>query len=584
MSYKKEEKELPNATELNTKIAFINESKGSQKLAKNEVSTKTENEGVNEKLEEAVDQENSSFTPFDENYKPKNLLHTPIMYSYSIKEMLDLEECSLADEANMQAVKNKLPIKSFWRLKAKPNSRDKYNNNGTQSKNQHGSHFGAFGGANFFSNDSNKQKGGRNNNDDFHSDGKTRKQKNNRRRRSQAGGNTSGSFGHSGSFGQKSDADLEEELELLKLEEEMGPSGNSMHDFEAWKLKMRQLERKKKGLPPIETPEDGALPDDSFGQSQRSHDPMAGFFNMNSPQGMASEELEPKSQDANKKSNDIKHKSSSRFTSFFSEASGSPVPVVSDQVDTPPVADSAPQNSPAVVSTSQNSKMLSFFNSKNVEQTSANPNSSEGFPDQPFITSQQQLQQQPLGPPPGIAMNTRLGGPPHSSGENSFFFEKLLSKGKYENQSPNPAAMQGGATNVFPGPNNFPQPQGKNPPIHMPGTAGMAPPIFSAHQAQQPMGQPSYQQPNGNRENPAKLHGQSRPAGNVNNMPHPNMFPHMMYGMPPPPFMQGGAPPSGFPPNGFPPNNMPFPNGFPANNIPGNGLPPFFQDQMMHPK
>ncbi|KAL6940552.1 hypothetical protein ACO0QE_004458 [Hanseniaspora vineae] len=581
MSYKEEKEELSKANEFQTKIAFIDKSKGPQRLAKTEFFTDKEKEGFNEKIEEAADQENTTFIPFDENYKPKSLLHTPIMYSYSIKEMLDLEERSLADEANMQTVRNKLPVKSFWRLKAKPNSRDKYNNNGSQTKSQHGSHFGAFGANNYFSNDSNKQKNGRNHNDEFHSDNKTRKQKNNRRRRSQAGGSASGSFNRSGSFGQKSDADLEDEMELLKLEEEMDTSGNSMHDFEAWKLKMKQLERKKKGLPPVEASENFTVSDDPYRQNQKAHDSMASFFNLNSSQVTASEELEPSSKDPNMKTNDIKHKSSSRFTSFFNEASGSPAPLLGDQKNTPLSVASASQNSSPVVSTSQSSKMLSFFNSKNVDEPPVKQNPLGGSPAEVFSTSQQH-QQQPLGPPPGIALNTRPGAPPQSSGENSFFFEKLLSKGKYETQQPNPLTNQGAPSNVFPGPSNF-QTQAKNPSTHMPLTPGMVPPNFSAHQPQQHINQPPYQQPNANHENPAEFYGQAHPAGS-NNMPHPNMFPHMMYGMPPPPFMQGGALPNGFPPNGVPPNNMPFPNGFPANKMPGNGFPPFFQDQMMHPK
>ena len=35
---------------------------------------------------------------------------------------------------------------------------------------------------------------------------------------------------------------------MIALEEEIGSAPNSMMDFEAWKAKMKEMERKKKGL------------------------------------------------------------------------------------------------------------------------------------------------------------------------------------------------------------------------------------------------------------------------------------------------------------------------------------------------
>lgn len=56
-----------------------------------------------------------------------------------------------------------------------------------------------------------------------------------------------------GSYIEENDINANND-DLIALEEEIGSSPNSMMDFEAWKAKMKDMERKKKGLAPLSDP------------------------------------------------------------------------------------------------------------------------------------------------------------------------------------------------------------------------------------------------------------------------------------------------------------------------------------------
>lgn len=445
------------------------------------------------------------------DYKPPATLNKQNIYS--INELISISK--QLPEGHVEEIVLTLPKKKFWRL----NHKQPDHNNQGKTMGRRGSNKGLNGSGNI------KGFPGEDTNNVF-------EKKGNRGKYSRiANGKKNGKFGkhERNGFMEEKDVTVNHD-DLQALEGEFEPTGNSMADFESWKAKMKEMERKKKGLPAAE-PSTNKKPSlsttsssisDFLGLNKTSNDTAINQSRSDSV------ELEKKSSDdensnLNKEFNADSTKGSySRFSSFFTQSSSSSsLPTLGNTNDSENTGNKSDQTTlgegpphsrnPNVPG---GSKLLSFFNKEastpkaSTSQTSLNTqngrhnsiNSSvvppsqlhEQVPSQaqirlPEQQLQQGQQQQPLQrvvPPPSLPSSAVA---PDQLQTNNAFFQNLLSKGELQNQKrkqqpgPPPGVMlpPGGKSSIPFGqqPPGVP-PQGGQPPAGM----GMSAPF--------PMGMP----------------------------------------------------------------------------------------------
>ncbi|AET38652.1 Eap1p Ecym_3149 [Eremothecium cymbalariae DBVPG len=300
--------------------------------------------------------------PFSIEYKPGLSKKQSV---YSVSELLKLQN-NIPDDVTSNILLT-LPKKSFWRLSGRGYHEGKHSHN----------HGGKDSG-------SHDKKSSRN-----------RNSRNNGRRNNQ--NNNGGNL-------RNPNHDSSKEVsrdELLAMEEELQPTGNSMADFEKWRAQVKELERKKKGLLRSELKQE---------DSMKATTSLSDFFNFKKEESSAFEELEP-----SKTSSATPKGSSSRFSSFFSNASISAVSAAQESNK------SVPANSHPEPSTQTSSfRLMSLFNKE--EKSDNSPVNSPSTPGTPVTSPQeksQHTQQQPY------AIQTS-----NSPEQSNQFFQSLMTKGK----------------------------------------------------------------------------------------------------------------------------------------------------------
>ncbi|SCW00785.1 LAFE_0C11936g1_1 [Lachancea fermentati] len=250
---------------------------------------------------------NENLSKYNVDFKPSS---SSKQHIYSIRELLQISKD--VPEKLSNSISGSLPKKSFWRLSSR--------------------HPDGSGGSNH-----------KTNNFRIAEPGSEKKAHRSR-------GSRNGRRGSKFSKGEKhyvEEKDIKvNNDDLLALEEEIKPTGNSISDFENWKAKMKELERRKKGLPPLEKNEASERPPLDTNRSSLSD-----FFNLKKENSSNFEELE--SSDGHV---DTPKGSSSRFSSFFSSASSSTPNIAHSSIAQPPT----PKEDEARSATG--SRVLSFFN------------------------------------------------------------------------------------------------------------------------------------------------------------------------------------------------------------------------------
>ncbi|AAS53794.2 AFR423Cp [Eremothecium gossypii ATCC 10895] len=333
---------------------------------------------------------------FTVDYKPQS---TCKQHVYSVNELLKLQNKGTPLAADILA---SLPKKSFWRLTGRGHH---------EGRNSHGGN--------------NKE-------------GAPHDKKSSRHRNSRNGARRNNQHNNV----RNNTHDLSKEVsrdELLAMEEELQPTGNSMADFEKWRAQVKVLERKKKGLLPIENkPEDKTKPSSSLSE----------FFNFKREGVPAAplEELEPsESRFATPKG------SSSRFSSFFSNASMSSNNGAQEANKAVPAA-------PAPEATQQTGgfRLMSLFNKEEKSPGSSSqppatpatgtPTTQEaGTSQQPFVIHSNKLTDQSnqflqslmtKGKSTTIRQEpTGQSGSPHSNPQQQYL-EKMSTSGKQQANAP----------------------------------------------------------------------------------------------------------------------------------------------------
>ncbi|CAR29159.1 hypothetical protein ZYGR_0Z00800 [Zygosaccharomyces rouxii] len=451
------------------------------------------------------------------DYKPPITLNKQNVYS--INELISISK--QLPEGLVEEIVFTLPKKKFWRL----NHKQPDHANQGKPMGHRGSNKGLNGSSN------GKGFSGEDTNSLFEKKGNKGKYSR------MANGKKNGKFvKHERSgFMEEKDINVNHD-DLQALEEEFEPTGNSMADFESWKAKMKEMERRKKGLPPAE----------SSGNSKPSlsatSSSISDFLGLNKIQNdTATNPAQPESIETEKSLDDEINNlnkdlhsdsgkgSYSRFSSFFTQSSSSSsLPTMRNSHDPENLANkNSHSNIGESTPNSRNpsvpggSKLLSFFNkeagtpkgsrnqaSLNTEDVRQKPiNSSVVPPSQPHgqvppqppirlpeqqlqhrqhqqhhqqLQQQQQQQQQRVMPPPVIA--------PDQLQTNNAFFQNLLSKGELQNQKgtgpsgPPPGVMlppPGGQSGI---------PLGQQPPRV--SAQGGQPPAGMGMSAPFPMGMP----------------------------------------------------------------------------------------------
>lgn len=243
---------------------------------------------------------------YHNNYKPDN---SGKQHIYSIDELLGLSKS--IPEKLIIAVSSELPKKSFWRLSSKT-SESGIGNHHRHNQRMH-------------NNESYERK---------HQRGRNNKGNSNRR--------------NSKKYIEEKDVEVNND-ELLKLEEQMLPTGNSIADFENWRAKMKELERKRKGLPQLESSEI------EKSEPLASANSLSDFFNLKKEDNKTFEELESlENLSATQKC------SSSRFSSFFNNSSNAAPDKISNDIHlTSQKTETVP---------TPGSRLMSLFNKETVNE------------------------------------------------------------------------------------------------------------------------------------------------------------------------------------------------------------------------
>lgn len=479
------------------------------------------------------------------DYKPENCVNKK--HVYSINELLAFSK-QIPEGASDEIV-NLLPKKKFWRL--------------NRRYSDHGAHGKGLGHRNVRGFNS-----GVNSRPVSTEDGafERRNSKSKATRPSKRGNK----HGKNGFPLEEKDIAVNNE-DLLALEGEFEPTGNSMADFETWKAKMKEMEMKKKGLISNETAKKEPVQGISATSSSISD-----FLNLNSKRveesALMSTALEEQSFESEKNGSQKSEgqtepvaATSSRFSSFFNNSASS--------VSLPPAKPAEAPKEPTVKSVestssiSSGSRLMSFFNKDQEprEQTpvySEKPKEHSKFvPPPPGFARQDEPKGQPNIPP-----QFSMGSMPPQSQTNNAFFQGLLNKGKL---SDSPVAAPPGV----PVPSNQPPhllnqgPRlGQAPPRNVnvpPGFyMGMPPPGFAP-----PMQGGAVQGPNrlpmmanvsegnGPSNSSEKKKGSQQPLAQQQLPMQPGMYPQFVPGMAPPGFPPMQGMPKGFNPNMFVPSN-----------------------------
>ncbi|CUS21360.1 LAQU0S03e00782g1_1 [Lachancea quebecensis] len=297
-----------------------------------------------------------------EEFKPQSETKK---YVYSMKELMKISKM-VSESAKSGATAN-LPKKSFWRLTSRhPEIRqvESTGGNGNGHKND-GSSRGQDSGS--------EKKGHR-----------ARNSRNGRRGSKFSKGEKP--------FVEEKDIKVNND-ELLALEEEIKPTGNSITDFENWRAKMKELERKKKGI---------ASKSSTGGQDRppltNNSSSISDFFNLKKESSSTFEELEPQGTP----SENMKG-SHSRFSSFFNSTPSPGLSGAQSTVAKPPT----PREEDA--RPAAGSRILSFFDKMDSQKYAATSV-------EPSVQAAEQVPQ-------------AKAAPVHEQ-TNNHFFQGLLNKGK----------------------------------------------------------------------------------------------------------------------------------------------------------
>lgn len=505
------------------------------------------------------------------DYKPKDCINKK--HVYSINELLAISK-QMPEEISEEII-NLLPKKKFWRL--------------NRRYSDHGAHGKGVGSRNVRNFNQGLNPRPLSNEDGVY---ERRNSKSKTARSSHAKRNKHGKNDKNGFILEEKDIAVNNE-DLLALEGEFEPTGNSMADFETWKAKMKEMELKKKGLLGNDTGNTDVVSVPTATSSSISD-----FLKLNSKKS----EIDRVTSDSVLEGNvtletngnqkveghtEPAAAASSRFSSFFTNSTSivslpSPKPTEESK-------ETAIKSVESTSSISSGSRLMSFFNKdqESREKQPSYPNNSNEQPmfmAPPGLARQEQGRGQPNIPAP-YPMPPMHAAPSQQSQTNNAFFQGLLNKGKITDSpvSPPPGV---------PIPNNAPRlmNQGQRlghaaPPRNVnvpPGfRMGMPPPGFGP-----PVQGGSLQRPNGlpMMPNNAKENGDFSNKKKNSQQPmaqhvpmQPGMYPQFVPGMAPPGFPPMQGMPQGFNPNMFVPSNGMMPgNGqqfFPPPPPPQAGVP-----------
>lgn len=543
------------------------------------------------------------------DYKP--LVSVNKKYVYSINEMVSISRQLPAGYAD--GIVAYLPKRKFWRLS------HKQPDHGSQGKSV--SHRGSNKGLNGSANGKNLSGDDNNGFEKKGNKGKYARTPN---------GKKAGKFGKHdrGSYMEEKDISVNND-DLQALEEEFQPTGNSMADFESWKAKMKEMERRKKGLPPLDQT---ASSKPSLTKTSSS---ISDFLGLNRVNNDSVTNGVTELQETYKKSADDDNAfykegkvesakgSYSRFSSFFAQSSSSSsLPIEkSPNTESEPLAKQNHGTANASAPNPQNShvpggsRLLSFFKNEantpreSQSQHSLNNQEMRQSPTDPPIASshsplgsrttrgfhvshdsngshrQHDLPQQEQHPISQPSLPSHQMRAPDQLQTNNAFFQGLLNKGELHNNDRNPPGPPPGVMLPPAGQRRFPMGQQPSPPqgghsISMgmsrafpmgmpPGAGGFPAPQPPA--GIQPNGAPTVGQSRGSRSMNKNSNNASRrntPSANSNGAPTEGTGPHRS--QPPPPSFQPGMVPPPFIPNMAPP-------GFPM-------MPPNFNPMYMPPQ
>ncbi|CCH60865.1 hypothetical protein TBLA_0D03660 [Henningerozyma blattae CBS 6284] len=193
-----------------------------------------------------ISNDTSDKQPFTLDFKP---VAEKKSHVYSVNELLAISED--LDKDLIDGIVSKLPNKKFWRLQRKypdHNNNNSNNNNSTNSGKSSGYRSQLSNNSNSTSNNGpniNSLGNAYSNDQDMHGRRNSRS-KNTRLPRSKRGGLNK--FGKERNYNEDKHNNEMNTDDLMELEKEFEPTGNSMADFEMWKAKMKETENRKKGI------------------------------------------------------------------------------------------------------------------------------------------------------------------------------------------------------------------------------------------------------------------------------------------------------------------------------------------------
>ncbi|KAL3231325.1 Protein EAP1 [Nakaseomyces bracarensis] len=482
------------------------------------------------------------------DYKPSE---TSKKHVYTINEMLSLSK--EIPKETIETISSMLPKKKFWRLYQKhteprgPNSK---------ARGQEGTY------------------------DKKLKNIKGQKPGNNKRFNNKFGRIDKGNYIEENDINANND-------DLIALEEEIGSSPNSMMDFEAWKAKMKDMERKKKGLAPLsesgptqsrEVPSRSSSSLNFTNNIGNGTNSISEFLNMsntksydevkdfsdqistsdnNTEIALSKDEsvLEDNILDS-KPTDDDQKASSSRFSSFFSTTSKENKPNPGNNNsggNSPETIDNGLQSKVNKTEDSKvgGSRLMSFFQTPQNESTQGNYDTNvPGNTERPILNNQPSSNstRSYVSHDPRTSMNGSIGGTPVSlpgklEHQNSMQPAQIPPQfGRIQSEQLQHAQRQMPPGMMFP-----PNPQNNSSFFQGLLTKGKA----------NEQGNPTPNTPTSVRQE-----NNGAPIGNQQTMPP--------MGMPPPGFPMGMPPPNMMPPPGM--------AGFPMN-MPRGQLPPHLEQK-----
>ncbi|CCF60610.1 hypothetical protein KAFR_0K02540 [Kazachstania africana CBS 2517] len=521
------------------------------------------------------------------DYKPKTVIKAHV---YSMNELL-----ALKNEVPSKLLEEKLlmlPKKKFWRLHLK-----------------YSEHKGSHRNANNHNNNTSNTSGSNSKQRSFAGDNGRHHQYERRNSKSKNFRNNQRK-----SLQSSRDVDDRSEFEFLKrlhnkhsqnkdfnetfegLDIDIQSTGNAIADFEAWKAKMKQIERQKKGLPLEEnetkpTGQKQAPKEEAITQAGGSSNVISDFFNFSNSNEL-DEELKPiedttttasAAQPAQKlginTGLETSRSSSSRFTSFFTAPSSTKdisenVNVNNkDQSRTPNIEVSEPFSNKQA----SGSRLMNFFKDSPSNSTTPKPTPTQArkenvTSDKRNDTHGEQMRNLNFQMPPSGAQQMPM--PQQQSAITNTFFQGLLNKNKIsENEDrSNISTPPPPPPGLMMPPMGMPQQNFAQPPpggLGPRGMMGQFPPPPPGMQGYPPMGMPIMGMPNTqNKCNDKRNSSTTEGDNNTNNANDANLKQFIPMMPPPPPgFMPMGGMPMNF--NGnmqFPPNGMMMQHMQPPNN------------------